>query len=466
MIEEFAIHNQFWESLSRFAKHDPHLKKINGLPLIYHSPFLDQSSFHTPGIYLITGGRQVGKTTFLKQFILKLLKNHNVPPESILFLTGELIDTHHMLRRTVEQFYNSETAKQYLFIDEVNYIPDWDKSIKYLADSGIFERMSVLLTGSDSLILRTAMKRFPGRRGMSEKVDFNFHPLSFNEFICLKDRKLAPVCAEIIEKPLATEISHYDRKHDRLNELFLEYLLHGGYLPAITDYQLNKTVSKGVMNIYIQWIIGDILKHNKSENYLFEVLKGIKATYNSQISWNNLAKYLSIEHHKTVSDYCCLLESIHVLYIQQALLEHKLTGAPKKNRKIYFQDPFIDHATSIYLNLNGSFDEIAKRMSENEFASSYVEGVVVDHCKRFAPTYYIKGAKGEVDVAIIQDERFYPIEVKWVDRVRPETLKQINCYKDGLILTKRFEHKMFGNNRAIPLVKFLIHISSGALNVY
>lgn len=144
------------------------------------------------------------------------------------------------------------------------------------------------------------------------------------------------ICSRIIKTPLLGEASGYRQKHERLSELFLEYLLHGGYLPAITDYHLNKTISRGVINIYLQWIIGDILKHNKSENYLFEILKGVKATYNSQVSWNNLAKYLSIEHHKTVSDYCYLLESIHVLYIQEALLEHKLSGAPKKNRKIYF----------------------------------------------------------------------------------------------------------------------------------
>ncbi|MGA1870720.1 MAG: AAA family ATPase [bacterium] len=79
----------------------------------------------------MTGGRQVGKTTFLKQFILYLLKDKKINPDSILFLTGELIDTHHILRRLVEQFH-TPLSFQYLFIDEVNYIPDWDKSIKYL----------------------------------------------------------------------------------------------------------------------------------------------------------------------------------------------------------------------------------------------------------------------------------------------------------------------------------------------
>ncbi len=268
MLEEFTIHNQFKESVIRFRKHDPHLKKIGGLPLIYRSPLLDEPGFHEPGIYLITGSRQVGKTTFMKQFILRLLQKRKVLPEHIFFVSGELIDTHHILRRIVEQFYNKDAPLQYLFIDEVNYTPDWDKTIKYLADCGIFERMSVILTGSDGQIIRTAMKRFAGRRGKSERVDFDFHPLSFGEFVCLKDSSLKATCRRIIETPLLEEVSGYHQKHDRINRLFLEYLLHGGYLPAITDYHLNKTISRGVMNIYLQWIIGDI--------FLEETVKAVR----------------------------------------------------------------------------------------------------------------------------------------------------------------------------------------------
>ena len=463
MFEEFAVHNQFKESLFRYQRKDPHLKKLKSLPLVYYSPLLNEPDFNNPGIYLITGGRQVGKTTFLKQFILKLLQKQKIRPDHILFLSGELIDTHHILRRIVDQFYDNKASFQYLFIDEVNYIPDWDKSVKYLADCGVFERMSVVVTGSDSQIIRTAMKRFAGRRGMSSKLDFNFFPLSFKEFVCLKDDSLEPICNKIIDTPLTAEVKGYRQKHERLAGLFFSYLLHGGYLPAITDYEVNKTISQGVMNIYVQWIIGDILKCNKSENYLFEILKGIKSTYNSQISWNSLGKYLSVEHHKTISDYCHLLEDMHVLHIQQAFLEHKLTGAPKKNRKIYFRDPFIDHSVTNYLDPTVSFNSIEKRMRANEFASSYVEAVTVDHCKRWAPTYYIKGAKGEVDVVLVQDRKVYPIEVKWTEQIRPVDIKQIQLYKNGIILTPKADCRMLGNNHVLPLVRFLIHISKNRL---
>lgn len=74
MLEDFIQHNQFKESIARYQHHDPHLKKLKNIPFIYHSPLLDEENFHKPGIFIITGGRQVGKTTFLKQFILASLQ--------------------------------------------------------------------------------------------------------------------------------------------------------------------------------------------------------------------------------------------------------------------------------------------------------------------------------------------------------------------------------------------------------
>ena len=459
MIDELDIHNQFKESLTRYKKHDPHLKKLADLPLVYHSPLLEETVFHSPGIYLITGGRQIGKTTFLKQLILNLLKK-NTSPKDILFLTGEIIDTHQILRRIIGQFHAASSAHQYLIIDEVNYIPDWDKSIKFLADSGFLDRITVILTGSDSQIIRTSMKRFAGRRGKAAKIDFIFSPLNFKEFICLKNKNLKPVCEKVISTPLTRELQDYNDNHNTLTGLFYEYLFHGGYLPAINEYALKKTISTGTMNTYIHWIIGDVLKYNKSEHYLFETLRGIKATYNTPISWNNLSRFLPIEHHKTISDYCEILASIHVLHIQQAIMEHKLIGAPKKNRKLYFRDPFIDHSITQYLNPEFSINQIQPQLKNNEFASKYVEAITVDHCKRRFPTYYIKGKKGEVDIALVLNQRMYPIEIKWTDRLRNEELKQIQKYENGIILTPKAQLRRIDNNISLPLVRFLIHISS------
>lgn len=42
MLEELEIHNQFRESAARFNDYDPHLKRLKNLPLVYHSPLLEE----------------------------------------------------------------------------------------------------------------------------------------------------------------------------------------------------------------------------------------------------------------------------------------------------------------------------------------------------------------------------------------------------------------------------------------
>jgi predicted AAA+ superfamily ATPase len=94
-----------------------------------------------------------------------------------------------------------------------------------------------------------------------------------------------------------------------------------------------------------------------------------------------------------------------------------------------------------------------------------VEAAAVDHCKRWAPTYYIKGDKGEVDIALVQGNKMFPVEVKWTRTIRPEALKQVRKYSNGIVLTPAPEivTETRQNIRLIPLVRFLIHTSERQL---
>jgi len=52
---------------------------------------------------MLTGGRQVGKTTLIKQWIAKLLTEGHVTPDRIVFMAGELIRDDSELRRDLTQ---------------------------------------------------------------------------------------------------------------------------------------------------------------------------------------------------------------------------------------------------------------------------------------------------------------------------------------------------------------------------
>ncbi|HMA99494.1 MAG TPA: hypothetical protein VKS21_00770 [Spirochaetota bacterium] len=112
MLPELELHNLFRDSLKHYLTYDPHLKKLRDLACVYQSPLLKTDNFKTPGIYLLTGGRQTGKTTFLKQYISMILKKKEVVPGAVYFITGEIINNHHQLRSLLQQFLENNSFKK------------------------------------------------------------------------------------------------------------------------------------------------------------------------------------------------------------------------------------------------------------------------------------------------------------------------------------------------------------------
>ena len=166
------------------------------------------------------------------------------------------------------------------------------------------------------------------------------------------------------------------------------------------------------------------------------IIAAIITRYHSQVTWHALADALSIDSHKTVSDYCELLSTMDALFIQNALLLDKLVAAPKKARKLTFTDPFIYHALKSWLNPSDNpFLNIEKDIQDAAISAALVESVVSNHFRRNFPTYYIK-ADGEIDVAYVSEKKFFPIEIKWRNQLRPEDLKQIKKYPRARVFSK------------------------------
>lgn len=433
MDARFLPHNTHLEGVKQFFHNDPHLKALGKLLFVNRSPLLKELPQYQEGIYTIGGGRQVGKTTLLKQWMADLLKS-GVAAERIVYFTGELIDDHHSLVRlimeTLEQM--PSTDLRYLLLDEVTYIRQWDKGIKYLADAGILENTVIVLTGSDLVIIQEARMRFPGRRGAADIVDFHLYPLNFSETVQLK----TGLASDISDRLMDSRVPPVDAVR-KLYKLFDNYLIHGGFLTAINDMAKHQCILPHTFSTYSDWIRGDVLKRGKQEHYLREVLDAMVKRYGSQVTWNALARDLSIDHPKTIADYTALLESMDAVTIQPAILEDKLTAAPKKARKLMFSDPFIFHAVRAWLlpTKDPYKQQVMPLMSDPDWVSKLVEACVVGHYQRYFPTYYIK-AEGEVDIAYVDQNRFWPVEIKWSRQLRPKDLKQVAKYQNSRILGK------------------------------
>jgi predicted AAA+ superfamily ATPase len=454
MDAQFSSHNTHLETPSRFNERDPQLRRLKHQTYIQTPALLAQLP-DEPGIYTLGGGRQIGKTTLLKQWMAALLAK-GVVPSAIAFLSGELISDDHALLMLLQLQLNEMPEKgiRYVLIDEITYVTHWDKAIKYAADAGWLENTVLMLTGSDLTLMQEARMRFPGRRGKASTVNFHLYPLSFYEVVMLKEKiKKLPDLLQEPELPPQIVQSIFDE--------FNQYLIHGGYLTAINDMAAHHTILPATLMTYSDWIRGDMLKRGKQEHYLREILTAIIKRYNTQLTWNTLAKDLSIDHPKTVADYAALLETMDALFIQPALLEDKLVAAPKKARKLVFTDPFIFHAINAWLHpVDDPYQkQILPIINDPISSSALVEACATTHYRRFYPTFYIK-AEGEVDIAYVEKNRFWPVEIKWTQQLRAKDLKQVMKYPNSKILTKLKQSGFINTVKTEPLPIELLRLGS------
>lgn len=453
----FRHHNSHLEAPDHFRNLDPQLRAIQGLVFQHRPELLQRLPQDRPGIYILGGGRQVGKTTLLKLWMADLL-DEGIAPASIRYYSGELIDDYHSLLHIIEEAVGEMPADDsgWLILDEISYIRGWDRAIKYAADAGLLENIHLLITGSDLALMRTARANFPGRRGGNEIVDFHLRPLSFCEAFVLEHGE------ELRAEALDAAAPESSPAVDIVFEAFDRYLMHGGFLTAMNDIAQDGRIHRATLATYSDWIRGDVLKRGKSEHYLREILAALLRRMGSQLTWNSLARELSIDHPKTVADYMELLGLMDAVFIQPALVEDRLLGAPKKARKLMFFDPFIHHAVRAWIEpVSDPFtQQIQPAVKDTEQSSRLVEAVAVTHAARFWPTYYIK-AEGEVDLACIAGDRFWPIEIKWSKTIRPKDLKQLAKYPTGRILGRSKRVSEVLGLPAIPLPLALL-VADGA----
>lgn len=431
MLNHYLNHNRFKEDKDTFSALDPHLLALSKLAFKHSLDWWKAIDLNIPGIYILTGGRQIGKSTSCKLWINFCLEKDLFEPHQILYLPCDEIYEAKSLSDIIRYFFNSlhRNEKFLLMIDEITYVKNWDRVIKALADEGYFRQGICLLTGSDTLILKDAAMRFPGRRGESNKIDFHLYPLSFSEYVHLRLPEKNPTL-------------------EQLKNYFNDYLHCGGYLRAINDYAEKGEISQATYLTYEQWVRGDILRQGKNETTLLTLLQALCTIGVSPISYSRLTQKMGLVSKETCIDYCRILERLDILISLQAYDQNKKQGFPKKDKKFHFTDPFIFNTLFHWLKREGYLSKILEE-------GMIVEACVASHCKRHDKVFYFKG-EGEIDVIWLQEnKKAQAIEVKWAEQIRAHDLKMLKLFKDSLILTKQSRSGQVDHIKSMSVYEFL-----------
>ncbi|HLP48615.1 MAG TPA: ATP-binding protein [Candidatus Kapabacteria bacterium] len=220
-----------------------------------------------PVIKVITGMRRVGKSYFLKQ-IINLLRQQGVPENNILYIDKEQMDFdfiqdyHHLDNYVSDQFLNIPGDK-YLFVDEIQDIEQWEKTINSLLNKGSCD---IYITGSNAHLLSSELATFISGR----YIEFPIYTLSFKEFLQFRGEK----------------------KKEPLIE-FQNYIRFGG-LPALHHFDLiDDVVYQYLKSVYDTILLKDIIKRNNIRNV--HLLEDI-----NKYLFDNIGNIFSA---KRVSDY-------------------------------------------------------------------------------------------------------------------------------------------------------------------
>lgn len=290
----------------KYLKRELYLSRIR--------PFYDD--FGT--IKVLTGIRRCGKSVLLQQ-ISEEIKEKN--PKAVCLSLNldqrpyKSINSAKELEDIIDSMIPKNKSPIYLFIDEVQNVQDFEKSINAYREEGNF---SIFITGSNSYLLSGELiTKLTGRF-----IEFKINTFSYSESIAWK--KLNSIPLE--------------------NDDFLDYMRWGGF-PKRFEYQSSESIQIYLQSIYDEIIKKDILRQKKIKNksLMERCIQFLMTTPGATISVPSIRRYLLNEESKTTDKTV----ANYIQYALDAKLCDKVMQYDLKGRKsllLYFKTYLADVA--------------------------------------------------------------------------------------------------------------------------
>lgn len=285
-------------------------------------------------IVVVTGMRQVGKTTLMRQ----LFNNIKSPHKIFLDLENPLnqkafeeVNFDNIIPN-LEQFGFSLGKKSFIFLDEVQSAPKIVKAIKYLYDH---YQIKFFLTGSSSFYLKNLFPESLAGR----KVIYELFPLDFEEFLIFKEKKrrTSPDWYSIKEKFLFFALNKNRVSYELYKKYFNEYLEYGGF-PAVVlekDRARKKQILEDIFKSYFEKDIKSLADF-KELSKLRDLILLLTNRISSKIEITKIASEIGVSR-ETVYSYLNFLEKTYFIFLINPF-SRNIDGEVKGAKKIYFCD--------------------------------------------------------------------------------------------------------------------------------
>lgn len=240
-------------------------------------------------IKVVTGIRRCGKSTLFELYRNYLLEN-GVNKEQIISLNFE--NPKDMIFESWRELYNYidtrliENKMNYIFIDEVQILPEFEKAI-----DGLFikENVDIYITGSNSYMLSGELATYLTGRYMQ----IHMLPLSFKEF-CQNENN---------------EMREYQK-----------YIENGGF-PYLINLEDDKELIRNYLDgIYNTVLMKDVIYRNNIKDVIIleSVIKFIFDNIGQIVSTNKISNTLNSNNRKnsvnTIESYISNLLDSYIIY--------------------------------------------------------------------------------------------------------------------------------------------------------
>lgn len=354
---------------------------------------------------VVTGARQVGKTSLLKMLYKSIPEDQRLwfdfdnPLESLLF---EDIDYRDIVSR-FEAEGISKTKQKYIFIDEIQNFPEVTKIIKYHIDH---YKIKYVVTGSASYYMKNLFPESLSGR----KFQFDLHTLSFKEFLLFK-KKIERVSESQTFDQTSKDVFEYER-HD---QDYQEYKRFGGF-PEVVLTESIPDKSRILKNIFTSYFEKDGIKFGgfsevaRARDLILLLVQRV----GSKLDITKISKELGVSR-QTVYNYLHFLESTFFISLVPQFsksIDRQIAGG----KKVYFID-------------SGLLQELG-----NVSDGQILENTVHNQLKQYGKLEYYQTQKGK-EVDFILDKKIaFEVKKKSIDSYE----KNLKKLAKKLKITKSF----------------------------
>lgn len=336
---------------------------------------------------LVTGARQVGKTTMLKH----LAEGTN---RTYVSLDNAMVRA---LAKTDPVLF-FQTYKPPVLIDEVQKAPELFEQIKIICDESE-EKGLIWLTGSQQYkMMEKVRETLAGRIGILE-----LYSLSQRE-------KHGIVFEEALDFSLAT-LQARQRKVEKNNVVqVFQHIWEGGMPQVIgADEEMRNEYYNSYIDTYLMRDVTEVGGITDSIKFR-KFLSGCAALVSEQVNYATLAESAEISA-PTAKEWLKILQGLHIVYLLEPYSNNELKRL-SKTPKLYFCDTGLCAYLSMWLTPNTLMNGAAS-------GHYYENYVVMELVKNYAYakskaniTYYRDSNAKEIDVFVEENNTIHPLEIK------------------------------------------------------